>query len=78
MMSYSPHSRVGWGTDGTLQGLVHEGVGTPQTQLLAGFNEWCRFPSPTSGLLGPSWGFLRWANANGPDRLSEINGQKVA
>lgn len=26
---------------------------------------------------GPSWGVFRRANANGPDRLLEINGQKV-
>lgn len=70
-----PHGRVGWGTDGTLQGPVQEGMGTPWTSLPAGSG--VQLPEPHSGPRGPSWGLVRGDNANGPDRLLEINGQKV-
>lgn len=73
-----PHGRVGWGTDGTLQGLLQERTLGHHGDSASSWLQQHGFLSPTFGPLGPSWEFLRWANANGPDRFSEINGQKVA
>lgn len=70
-----PHGRGGWGT---LQGLVQERVLGHHGDSASSQLQRHGFLSPTFGPLGPSWEFLSWANANGPDRFSEINGQKVA
>ena len=72
----SSRSQVGWGTDSVVRGLVQDGVWTPWSLCFWPATT-VLFPEPMSGPLGPSWGFLRWANANAPDRLFEINGQKV-
>lgn len=49
-----PHGRVGWGTDGTLQGLVQKGIGTPWTRIPAGSSVQLPEPHfwPTRAQLG--------------------------
>lgn len=75
MTSYSPEvglagAQMAHGRAWSKRALGHRGGGF---QLASAGS----FLSPTPGPLGPSWGFVRGANASGPDRLREINGQKV-